>query len=115
MAITPTALVRTGRFPPSSRYFGAQTSTLATSDGRQLAYLRRRFVPDPSKLQLLLEHHVTDQSERLDNLAAEVLGDPLQFWRICDANEAMRPFELVHVGAVIRITLPEGVTGLSNV
>jgi len=48
----------------------------------------------------------------LDNLAAKYLGDPEQFWRLCDANGAMRPDELVEViGAVIKITLPQGITG----
>jgi hypothetical protein len=114
MAIAPTALLRNSRFPPNSRYFGVQTSTFATRDGRQLAYLRRRFIPDPSKLHLLLEHLVQDQSERIDNLAAQVLGDPIQFWRICDANGVLRPADLVQVGATIRITLPEGITGLNS-
>jgi len=114
MSIPPVALLRNSRFPPSSRYFGLQTSTLTTTDGRQIAYLTRRFVPDPSKLHLVLEHLVQDQSERIDNLAAQVLGDPLQYWRICDANGVLRPADLVQVGARVRITLPEGVTGLSS-
>jgi hypothetical protein len=114
MAIAPPALLRNNRFPPNSRYFSVQTSTFTTPDGRQLPYLTRRFVPDPSKLQLLLEHLVQDQSERIDNLAAQALGDPLQFWRICDANGVLRPADLVKVGATIRITLPEGVMGLNS-
>jgi hypothetical protein len=114
MAIAPVALLRNSRFPPSSRYFGLAASTFATPDGRQLAYVTRRFNPDPAKLHLLLEHIVQDQSERIDNLAAQVLGDPVQFWRICDANGVLRPADLVQVGARIRITLPEGVTGLSS-
>jgi hypothetical protein len=114
MSIDPSALLRTNRFPPSSRYFGVRTSRLSTPDGRQITYLQRRFVPDPTSFRLLLEHLVQDQSERLDNLAAELLGDPLQFWRICDANRVLQPADLVQVGATIRITLPEGVTGLNS-
>lgn len=114
VGIAPAALLRNSRFAPNSRYFGVQSATFKTSDGRQVSYLTRRFVPDPSKLHLLLEHLVQDQSERIDNLAAQVLGDPLQFWRICDANGALRPADLVRVGATVRITLPEGVTGLNS-
>lgn len=114
MSIDTSALLRTSRFPPNSRYSGIGTSKLTTPDGRQLTYLRRRFVPDPAKTHLLLTHLVRDQSERLDNLAAEVLGDPLQFWRICDANGALRPADLVRVGVTIRIALPEGVMGLGG-
>jgi hypothetical protein len=29
--------------------------------------------------------------ERLDNITARDLGDPEQFWRLCDANNAMHP------------------------
>jgi hypothetical protein len=114
VGIAPAALLRTSRFAPNSRYFGIQTATHQTPDGRQVTYLTRRFISDPSKLHLLQEHLVQDQSERIDNLAAQVLGDPLQFWRICDANGALRPVDLVRVGATIRITLPEGVTGLNS-
>ena len=28
------------------------------------------------------------QGERLDNVAAQYLGDPTLFWRLCDANNA---------------------------
>jgi hypothetical protein len=116
MAITmaPASLLRNSRFAPNSRYFGVQTTTLKTVDGRSLTYLTRRFIPDPSKLQLLQEHLVENESERIDNFAAQVLGDPLQYWRICDANGVMRPADLLRVGATVRITLPEGVTGLNG-
>ena len=42
------------------------------------------------------------------SIAAKYLGDPEQFWRICDANGAVRPDELEMVGRRLRITLPEG-------
>ena len=52
--------------------------------------------------------------DRLDNLAAHYIGDPEQFWRICDANNALRPHELTQrVGRRLRITLPEGIPGAS--
>ncbi len=58
-----------------------------------MTYLTRRFVPPPESLALLQWHRVT-QGERLDNIAATYLGDPEQFWRLCDANRALRPDEL---------------------
>ena len=71
-------------------------------------YLRRRFVPSPERFELLTEHSVTE-GERLDNITAQYLGDPEQFWRICDANGAIRPDELTETaGRRLRITLPEG-------
>jgi hypothetical protein len=48
--------------------------------------------------------------DRIDNLAAQYLGDATQYWRIADANAAMRPEALTEqAGAAVRITLPEGV------
>jgi hypothetical protein len=103
--------LRTTAFGPSSRYHAIATATLQTVDGRTVAYLRRRFVPPPERFSLLHEHAVME-GERLDNLAALHLGDPELFWRLCDANAAMRPDELTDtVGRRLRITLPEGIPG----
>jgi len=98
------------RFTPNSRYHGLATATLETPDGRTVAYLERRFVPPPERFELLEEHLVV-QGERLDQLAARYLGDPEQFWRLCDANGAVKPTELETVGRRLRITLPEGIPG----
>ena len=98
-------------FPPTSRYYGIETATIETDDGRVIIHLRRRFVPLPERFALLQEH-VVKQNERLDNITAQYLGDPEQFWRICDANSAMRPDELTEtIGRRLRITLPEGIPG----
>ena len=99
-------------FPVTSRYHGIETTTLKTAGGKTIAYLRRRFVPSPARFSLLQEHTVT-QAERLDNITAQHLGDPEQFWRICDANNAMRPDDLTaEIGRKLRITLPEGLPGI---
>jgi hypothetical protein len=101
-------------FQPTSRYFGAETATIETPDGKTIVYLKRRFVPPPERFSLLQEHVVT-QGERLDNITARYLGDPEQFWRVCDANGAMRPDELTEtIGRRLRITLPEGIHGGPN-
>jgi hypothetical protein len=100
-------------FAPSSRYYGIATNTLDLFDGKTIVYVLRRFVPAPENFQLLQEHTVV-QGDRLDNLAAQYLGDPTLFWRLCDANRAMRPDDLTATpGSEIRITLPEGITGSS--
>ena len=63
----------------------------------------------------LLQTVTVVAGDRLDNLAAQYLGDAEQSWRICDANGAMLPEALVaHVGATLDITLPEGVPGVSD-
>jgi hypothetical protein len=102
------------RFPPNSRYHGIPTAKLTLPDGREVAYLRRRFVPQPEGLALLYTVRV-EEGDRLDNLAATHLGDPELYWRLCDANAAMRPDELTEeVGRELRVTLPEGVPGTPN-
>jgi hypothetical protein len=96
-------------FPANSRYAATDIASYTQPDGRQVSYLRRRFVPSPENFALLQEHFVVD-GERLDVLTAHYLGDPEQFWRICDANAALLPDDLTAAaGSVIRITLPEGV------
>ncbi len=96
-------------FPPTSRYWGIQTATIKRPPGVLVVYLRRRFVPQPERFVVLTEHVVT-KGERLDNITATHLDDPLQFWRICDANRALRPDDLTAtVGRRLSITLPEGI------
>lgn len=102
----------TGTFPINSRYHAIDTATLETSDGQEVAYLRRRFVPQPERFALIQEHAVVE-GDRLDILAAQYVGDPELFWQLCDANGAIRPNELIEtVGRRLRITLPEGVAGV---
>jgi hypothetical protein len=96
-------------FAANSRYAATETATHVLPDGREVVYLRRRFVPSPENFALLQEHFVVE-GERLDVLTARYIGDPEQFWRVCDANRALLPDDLTAVaGNVIRITLPEGV------
>lgn len=101
-------------FPITSRYYGIDTAQLETATGKTIVYLRRRFVPPPERFALLQEHMVT-QGDRLDNITAQYLGDPEQFWRVADANNAMNPTALVqqpeNIGRKLRITLPEGIPG----
>ncbi len=96
-------------FPVASRYYQIETAQLETAGGKKIIYLRRRFIPPASRFTLLEEHTVI-QGERLDNITAQHLGDPEQFWRVCDANNAMQPEELTEtIGRKLRITLPEGI------
>jgi hypothetical protein len=98
-------------FTATSRYFGIDTLTYVAPQGTTIVYIQRRFLPSPERFQLLQEHTVS-QGERLDNLASQFLGDPTFFWRLCDANNAMRTEELTEtIGRKLRITLPEGITG----
>jgi hypothetical protein len=108
------SLAKDTRYPPNSRYQGVETGTLTSAEGKTIVFLKRRFAPPPERLALL-EEHIVAEGDRLDNLAANYLGDPEFYWRIADANCAMSPDELTDLAdRRLRITLPEGVPGSSN-
>jgi hypothetical protein len=98
-------------FSALSRYAGIAQTQFTLPDGRVVAYVQRRFLPDPARFVLLQTHEVR-QGDRLDNVTNLYLGDPEQFWRVADANRAMQPETLVEEpGTLLRITLPEGIPG----
>lgn len=102
------------QFPPNSRYRTTPLARMIAPDGREIVYLRRRFVPPPEQFATLREHSVV-QGDRLDLLAATYLGDPEVFWQLCDANGAIRPDELLEsVGHRLRITLPAGISASTD-
>lgn len=95
----------------SSRYYGFAAKTFTSADGRQIAYLERRIIPQPD-IYTSLQSHVVVDSDRLDNLAATFLGDPILFWIICDANGVMDPDALTaqdQVGRTMQIPLASGI------
>lgn len=112
-AMLAQSALKNTQFTNQSRYYGIDTATLVLPQGQMVSYLRRRFLPSADQFQLLEEYTVR-QGDRLDNIAAHFLGDPELFWRLCDANNAMRPQALTETLArVLRITLPEGVAGVA--
>jgi hypothetical protein len=90
----------------TSRYKDIEIATLTAPDGREYRYLRRRFIPSDAGTVVLAEFVVT-RGDRLDNITARYLGDPEQFWRVCDANRAMQPEDLETVGTRLQIPLPQ--------
>lgn len=98
-------------FLPNSRYFHVARAIMHAADGTEIAYLRRRFCPQPESMAGIAEH-IRNDRERLDHIAAMYFGDPERFWVLCDANNAISPAELTLLpGQSIRITLPEGIPG----
>ena len=80
-------------FEPESRYYRIENAELELPDGRRIAFKRRRFLPQGADLDLLVEVTVTE-GDRLDLITARTLGDPQQFWRVADANDAINPGDL---------------------
>lgn len=98
-------------FDPQSRYAAIETATWVAADGtaagREIRYVRRRFLPPPATEADTIAEHTVVAGDRLDTITARYLGDPLQFWRVCDANPVIHPAELTdEVGARIRIAMP---------
>ena len=94
-------------FDHTSRYYGLDVAATTTPGGRTLTYVRRRFVPRGADLPLLAETAV-QQGERIDLVAYRTLGDPLAYWRVCDANDAMDPQELTsEPGRILRVPIPQ--------
>ena len=94
-------------FDETSRYYNLTVRTLTRADGTAVRYAGRRFLPNPTTMPLLVEL-LTAEGDRLDLITARTLGDPLQFWRICDANTAMDPLELfAETGTVLKIPVPQ--------
>lgn len=94
-------------FDHTSRYYHLDNKIYETPDGHQIAYKARRFLPQGGRLPLLSEAMVR-VDERLDLVSARALGDPLQFWQICDANNTMDPFDLVdEPGRMLRVPVPQ--------
>jgi hypothetical protein len=96
-------------FDKTSRYAKCEIKKLAPdttngNPGHEIRYAGRRFIPSSEEMTIIAEQTVT-QGDRLDNITARHVGDPTQFWRLCDANEVMIPEELEQIGKKIRISM----------
>ena len=90
-------------FDQTSRYEKCKDAKIQTEDERTITYKKRRFLPSAEKMQIQYMVNVVAK-DRLDNISAKTISDPEQFWRICDANNAMNPEELVSTpGRILKI------------
>jgi nucleoid-associated protein YgaU len=89
-------------FDPTSRYYRLQNSTHTDAKGRQTVYKVRRILPDGDSIASQARMRV-QPGDRLDLIAARAVGDPLLFWRVADANNAMDPFDLIQPGATLKL------------
>jgi hypothetical protein len=98
-------------FGPESRYYGAAVLSRTDSDGTQHNFVARRFIPPVGAFGVLQRYRV-QQGDRIDAIAASLVGNPLSYWQICDANLASDPNDVTATpGSFIVITLPAGVPG----
>lgn len=88
-------------FTRSSRYDRVADRIYADRAGRQLPYKALRFIPDVQPRGA----HLVQDLDRLDLISERYFKDPEQFWRVCDANRALRPDDLLRIGD--RLIIPE--------
>ena len=72
---------------PTSRYFRVPVLVRKDEAGRDVAYLGRRFAPQPPSTSL--GFITVKEKDRIDRLTARAIGDPTQYWRVADANTAL--------------------------
>jgi hypothetical protein len=93
-------------FEHTSRYYGQKTLRFERPDGRVVSYVSRRILPPRESFTTLVEVRLTE-GKRLDSIAAATLGAPELFWQICDANDALNPFDLAaRAGQVVKVPMP---------
>lgn len=78
-------------FFKGSRYENVATNEITSPDGRIYRYKKTRFIGPATPQQA---HSVT-AGDRLDLIAHLHFRDSERFWRICDANYAMWPNDLI--------------------
>lgn len=93
-------------YGPNSRHHGLPVVTTTTADGRVVHTLARRLLRDPDDL---VERSRVElrAGERMDEVAATHVGDPLAWWLLVEAHVVAHPAEVVaEPGAHVRIVQP---------
>ena len=88
-----------------SRYDLDEPLSLTSEDGREVRYLRRRFIP-PAAMQTVAFRLTLAPGQRADIVASETLGDPELSWLLADANDISRPSDLEAIERPIVIPVP---------
>jgi hypothetical protein len=88
-------------FLRGSRYEHIPEAEIARPGGGTIRYKRIRFIPEITG-QLTYK---VEEGDRPDLAAYRAIGDPEQFWRLCDVNRIRRPADLTAPPAK-RIAVP---------
>jgi hypothetical protein len=78
---------------PDGRYAKSEVRVRQGPDGKEIAYLARRFLPDPDVL-VLAGVATMEPGDRIDLFSARVQGVPTAWWRIADAHRLIHPDDL---------------------
>jgi hypothetical protein len=94
-------------FEHTSRYYRINEATYRIPGEGLIIYKLRRFLPRGESMTRVAEVAVTGE-DRPDLVTARALGDPEQYWQICDANNAMNPFDMASVpGRKLKVPEPQ--------
>ena len=78
-------------FDHDSRYAKAPVKTLTNDQGREVAYVGRRIIPEAARI--IAQTPVQD-GDRIDLVANRAYADARQSWRVMDANPDPDPLTL---------------------
>lgn len=93
-------------FDRRSRYYELEDLRYRDGDSRTIVYKSRRFLSREKNRSVWWEIETND-TDRPDLVAARTLQRSELFWRICDANGVMNPFELTErSGRKVRVLTP---------
>jgi len=93
----------------NSRYYGAGVEQTTIGGALPVSYLSRRIIPQMA-VYTQTQNYIVAAGDRLDNLAARYLGDPLLFWMIVEANGVLDADGLLaEPGRMIVIPLVSGI------
>jgi hypothetical protein len=85
---------------PSCRHAALPTYEVVLEPGAApIELYEPRTIPVPPASVV----HPVAAADRLDLLANRYFGDPLQYWRIADANPALVPEDVLDPGAALSI------------
>lgn len=101
--------IPTTPFDAASRYRGVAIALLPQAGGEPpVPFVRRRFIPQLRDIPAAARVTIAS-GDRPDLLAHRLLGEPLLYWRIADANAVTDPFELTDTpGLRVAVPLPPG-------
>lgn len=91
-------------FFKGSRYEKVDTNTITDSTQQKIVYKKIRFIPETDGVV----GYIVKQGDRLDLIANRSYRDAQRFWRICDANLAMWPDDLLLVNQTLELPPSEG-------
>lgn len=83
-------------FFPGSRYVKLTAYSVTLPGG---AVVQATRLPTPG-LAAVVGYYRRGGGDRLDQISARFLADATQFWRVCDANDAMVPDALANAPLV---------------